>query len=205
MEKLYKGIYKFYENYYKKKKAFFEKLEKGQRPSILFITCSDSRIDPNLVTNSEPGEIFILRNVGNIVPPYDAISDKNSIASAIEFAIVGLNIRDIIICGHSNCGAMKALYEKDAFFEKMPHLKNWINFARPVMQTLNELKKEELQRKTEEQNILLQLKNLSTYPIVSELLQKKEIRLYGWYYEIGTGKIYEFDTETKTYKPIELK
>jgi len=203
MEKLYKGIYRFYESYYKKKKAFFEKLEQGQNPSALFITCSDSRVDPNLVTNSMPGELFILRNVGNIVPPYNAISDKNSIAAAIEFAIVGLKIRDIIICGHSNCGAMKALYEKDAFFENMPHLKKWIAFSLPVKDALKDQKKKDLQRQTEELNILYQLKNLTTYPIVENLLEKGGLRLYGWYYEIGTGRIYELDPVAKGFKLIE--
>jgi len=202
MEKLYKGVHRFSEGYYKKKKAFFKKLEQGQSPSVLFITCADSRIDPNLVTNSNPGELFIVRNVGNIIPPYSAISDKNSIAAAIEFAIVILNIRDIIVCGHSDCGAMKAIYKEELFFENMPHLKNWIAFSLPVKDALKNEKKEELQRKTEELNILYQLKNLTTYPIVVNLLEKKELRLYGWYYEIGTGKIYELDPETKNFKPI---
>ncbi|GAB4433942.1 MAG: carbonic anhydrase [bacterium] len=203
MEKLYKGIYKFSEGYYKKKKPFFENLEKGQNPTVLFITCSDSRIDPNLVTNSDPGELFILRNVGNIIPPYNAVSDKNSVAAAIEFAIEGLKIRDIIVCGHSNCGAMKALYEKEAFFEKMPHLKNWISFANEIKFNLKDVSNAELKRKTEEQNVLFQMKNLTTYPIVAELFEKKELRLYAWYYEIGTGKVYEFAPEEKKFKAIE--
>ncbi|MCX7769873.1 MAG: carbonic anhydrase [Proteobacteria bacterium] len=203
MKKLYKGIHKFSESYYKKKKKLFEKLEKGQNPTVLFITCSDSRIDPNLVTNSKPGELFILRNVGNIIPPFDAVSDKNSIAAAVEFAIESLKIRDIIVCGHSNCGAMKAIYANDDFFEKMPHLKNWLQFASPLKDIINNLGKDDIQRNTEQQNIILQLKNLITYPSVAELFEKEEIRLYGWYYEIGTGKIYELDRESGKFKLIE--
>lgn len=203
MEKLYKGIYKFSEGYYKKKKTFFENLEKGQNPTVLFITCSDSRIDPNLVTNSEPGELFILRNVGNIIPPYNAVSDKNSVAAAIEFALEGLKIRDIIVCGHSDCGAMKAVYMGEPFFKKMPHLKNWISFANGIKDDLKNISSAEFQRKTEEQNVLFQMKNLTTYPIVSELFEKKELRLYAWYYEIGTGKVYEFVPEEKIFKTIE--
>ncbi len=203
MEKLYKGIHKF-QKHYNKKKGFYEKLSGGQSPLVLFITCSDSRIDPNLVTNSEPGDIFILRNVGNIIPPFDSVSDKNSIAAAVEFAISGLNIRDIILCGHSDCGAMKAIYKEDDFFREMPHLKNWLYFADPVkgMINSNNIKKEELQVLTEKNNIIYQLKNLTTYPIVKDLLEKGEIRLYGWYYEIKTGKVYEFDKDTGTFQPL---
>ncbi|MCX7991883.1 MAG: carbonic anhydrase [Proteobacteria bacterium] len=204
MEKLYKGIHKFQEHY-KEEKDFFEKLGDGQAPPVLLITCSDSRIDPNLITNSKPGEIFIVRNVGNIVPPFSAVSDKNSIAAAIEFAIEGLNIRDIIICGHSDCGAMKAIYEEDKFFEKMPHLKNWLFFAQPVKEKIKQLEishKNEIQQLTEKNNVLSQLENLISYPIIKELLEKAEIRLYGWYYEIKTGKIYELDRETKRFQPL---
>lgn len=203
MEKIYKGIHKFNEGYFKKKKNLFEKLESKQNPTVLFITCSDSRIDPNLMTNSMPGELFILRNVGNIIPPYNAVSDKNSIAAAIEFAIEGLKIRDVIVCGHSNCGAMKAIYMEDDYFINMPHLKNWINFAKEVKDYIIDVDKTELQRKTEEENVLYQMKNLTSYPIVLDLLGKKELRLYAWYYEIGTGKIYEFDGAEKRFKVIE--
>jgi len=203
MEKLHKGIYKFYEDYYKKKKKLFEKLAKKQEPTVFFITCSDSRVDPNLITNSQPGELFVLRNVGNIIPPFDAQNDKNSAASAIEFAIEFLQIRDIIICGHSNCGAMKAIYEKEPFFEKTPHLKNWLKFAEPIKDIFENSNTNDLQKRTEQQNIILQLKNLITYPVVAPLFQKGEIRLYGWYYEIDTGKVYELDKGTGEFKPIE--
>lgn len=205
MEKLYKGIHKF-QVHFKKQREFFEKLGEGQSPIVLFITCSDSRIDPNLVTNSKPGEIFILRNVGNIVPPFSAVSDKNSIAAAIEFAIEGLNIRDIIVCGHSDCGAMKAIYKNDDFFVKMPHLKNWLKFAESIKENIKkDLENIEIQQITEKNNILHQLKNLTTYPIVRELLDKGELRLYGWYYDIKSGKIYEFDKTTGNFNAITLK
>src|SRR4030066_522787 len=122
MEKLYKGIHKFQESYFKKEENFFKRLSKGQKPEVLFITCADSRVDPNLVTQSKPGELFIVRNVGNIIPPHDAIKDKNSVAAAIEFAVMVLKIKDIIVCGHSNCGAMEALYRAEQDFDKMTHL-----------------------------------------------------------------------------------
>lgn len=204
MKKLYKGIHKFTESYYKKKKNLFKKLEKGQSPTVLFITCADSRIDPNLVTNSKPGELFILRNVGNIIPPFESLSDKNSIAAAIEFAIISLKIRDIIVCGHSNCGAMKAIFEDYNFFKEMPHLKNWLQFALPLRDMINNNEKNEFQKKVEQQNIILQLNNLITYPMVLNLFEKGELRLYGWYYEIGTGKIYELDRDSGSFRLIEI-
>ena len=109
MKRLYKGILKFQESYYKKERKFFRRLSNKQEPDVLFITCADARVYPTLVTQSKPGELFIVRNVGNIVPPYDSIRDKNSVAAALEFAVLKLKVSDIIVCGHSNCGAMQAL------------------------------------------------------------------------------------------------
>ena len=120
MRKLYKGIHKFQESYFKKEEEFFKRLSKEQEPEVLFITCADSRVDPNLVTQSKPGELFIVRNVGNIIPPYDAIKDKNSVAAAIELAVLELKVTDIIVCGHSNCGTMEALYKDERELTNMP-------------------------------------------------------------------------------------
>ncbi len=105
---------------------------------MLFITCADSRIDPNLVTQSRPGELFIVRNVGNIVPRHYAIKDKNSVAATIEFAVLGLKVKDIIICGHSNCGAMKAVMGNEEDFADMPHLWQWLQLAMPVRRIVEE-------------------------------------------------------------------
>jgi len=196
MGKLYKGIQSFQESYFKKEEDFFKRLSGGQAPEVLFITCADSRIDPNLVTQSKPGDLFIVRNVGNIIPPYDAIRDKNSVAAAIEFAVLGLRVRDIIVCGHSNCGAMEALYKDEKDLKDMPHLRDWLNLSVPVRDAVlkhyRDVSQETMQRVTEEENVLLQLHNIQTYPFVMRALDEGSLHLHGWYYNIGTGSIYSY-------------
>ena len=208
MKKLLKGIHTFQESYFKKEEDFFKRLSNKQAPEVLFITCSDSRIDPNLVTQSKPGEIFIVRNVGNIIPPYDAIKDKNSVAAAIEFAVLSLKVKDIIVCGHSNCGAMEALYKDERELTNMPHLKDWLKLAAPVKDIVLKyypmIQSEARQRITEEENVLCQLHNIQTYPFVQEALNAGVLHLHGWDYNIETGKIYAYDTDADMFKEIKL-
>jgi len=206
VKRLYKGIHKFQESYFKKEEDFFKRLSKGQKPEVLFITCSDSRIDPNLVTQSKPGELFIVRNVGNIVPPYGAIKDKNGVAAAIEFAVLSLKVKDIIVCGHSNCGAMQALYKDERELENMPHLKNWLRLADSVrnivLKNHPETSAKIRQRITEEKNVLCQLYNIQTYPFVQEALNAGALHLHGWYYNIGTGSIYYYNSSEDVFELI---
>ncbi|MBU4319929.1 MAG: carbonic anhydrase [Thermodesulfovibrionales bacterium] len=206
MKKLYKGIHKFQGSYFKKEKAFFKRLSKRQAPEVLFITCSDSRIDPNLVTQSKPGELFIVRNIGNIIPPYDAIKDKNSVAAAIEFAVLSLKVKDIIVCGHSNCGAMQAIFKDERELRNMPHLKDWLKLAAPVkdivLKHYPETSAEIRQRITEEKNVLCQLHNIQTYPFVQEALNEGVLHLHGWYYNIGTGSIYYYNSSEDAFELI---
>lgn len=206
MRKLYKGIHKFQESYFKKEEEFFKRLSKEQEPEVLFITCADSRVDPNLVTQSKPGELFIVRNVGNIIPPYDAIKDKNSIAAAIEFAVLMLKVTDIIVCGHSNCGAMEVLYKDERELTNMPHLKDWLKLAAPVkdivLKYYSMIQSEARQRITEEENVLCQLHNIQTYPFVQEVLNAGVLHLHGWYYNIGTGSIYYYNSSEDVFELI---
>ena len=208
MKRFYKGIHKFQESYFKKEEDFFKRLSKKQAPEVLFITCSDSRVDLNLVTQSRPGELFIVRNVGNIIPPYDAIKDKNSVAAAIEFAVLSLKVKDIIVCGHSNCGAMEALYKDERELTNMPHLKDWLKLAAPVKDIVLKyypmIQSEARQRITEEENVLCQLHNIQTYPFVQEALNAGVLHLHGWDYNIETGKIYAYDTDADMFKEIKL-
>lgn len=199
MEKLYKGIHTFQNSFFKKEEHFFRRLSERQTPEVLFITCADSRVDPNLVTQSRPGELFIVRNVGNIVPPHNAINDKNSVAAAMEFAVLGLKVTDIIVCGHSNCGAMQTLLMDEEEFEGMHHLREWMKLASPVRHIVNRFypaahASAEVRRRTaEEENILLQLSNIQTYPFVLKALEEGALHLHGWYYDIGTGDIFSFN------------
>lgn len=206
MEKLYQGIHKFQSSHFKKEKEFFRRLSARQTPEVLFITCADSRVDPNLVTQSRPGELFIVRNVGNIVPPYDAIKDKNSVAAAIEFAVLKLQVTDIIVCGHSNCGAMQALCGDEHELESMPHLRDWLKIALPVKETVTANcpghSSEHCQRIAEEENVLCQLRNIQTYPFVARSLNEGRLHLHGWYYKIETGNIYAYNPDTDIFEKI---
>lgn len=209
MDKLYKGIHTFQRSYFKKEEEFFRRLSAAQTPEVLFITCADSRVDPNLVTQSKPGELFIVRNVGNIIPPYDAIKDKNSVAAAIEFAVLGLKVKDIIVCGHSNCGAMQALYSEKEAFRNTPHLGEWLELAQPVRRIVERFYPQAHTsaaarlRITEEENILLQLKNIQSYPFVSRALEAGDLHLHGWHYDIGTGRICSYNPSTDRFEQIE--
>lgn len=206
MDKLYKGIREFREDYFKKEEEFFKRLSKGQSPEVLFVTCADSRVDPALVTQSRPGELFIVRNVGNIIPPFDALNDNNSVAGAIEFAVLSLKVNDIIICGHSNCGAIDALYKGEEEMKDMPHFRNWLDIARPVKDAVESLHPasptDYLKRKTETENVLAQIENIQTYPFVVEALRKKELFLHGWYYDLAAGYMYSYDPNRNAFEKI---
>jgi len=206
MERLYKGIHKFQSSHFKRKEEFFRRLSKHQKPEVLFITCADSRVDPSLVTQSSPGDLFIIRNVGNLVPPHNAIRDKNSVAAALEFAVLELKVADIIVCGHSNCGAMQMLRRDEAAFLDMPHLKEWVQIAEPVRRIVerfyHEASDEMKERITEKENVLMQIRNIETYPFVEKALEAGTLRLHGWYYDIGTGRIAAYDPETDAFENV---
>jgi carbonic anhydrase len=206
VDRLYKGIYRFQKSYFKKEEEFFKRLSRDQNPEVLFITCADARVDPNLVTQSKPGDLFIVRNVGNIIPPYDAIRDKNSVAAAIEFAVLELRVADIIICGHSNCGAIQTLFQEESDLKDMPHLRDWIRIASPVKEIMDKhyanVSLDFRNRIAEKENILDQLRNMQTYPFVVKALEDGKLFLHGWYYDIGTGNISSYNPVTDTFEMI---
>lgn len=206
MERLYKGIRKFQESFFKKEEDFFKRLSNEQEPDCLFITCADSRVDPTLVTQSRPGELFIVRNVGNIIPPSDSLRDKNSVAAAIEFAVLVLKVSDIIVCGHSNCGAIKALFMEERELDAMPHLRDWLKLAEPVKEpiiaALAGSPREVIQTITERENVLAQIENIQTYPFVADALKEGRLFLHGWHYDIGTGNMSAYAPATNKFELI---
>ena len=165
MKKLNQGVHKFQQDVFGTHKKLFTKLAETQTPHTLFITCSDSRINPNMLTQSEPGEIFILRNAGNIVPNYSIVSGGE--AATIEFALAGLGIEHIVVCGHSNCGAMKAVLNPE-LARNLPALKKWLIHAETTKKLLNEIytsrTEDEHLNIAIQENVLLQLENLRTHP-----------------------------------------
>lgn len=200
MDRLYKGIRKF-QQLFKKEEEFYKNLSKGQSPDTLFITCSDSRVDPNIMTQSKPGELFIVKNVGNIIPAYNLKREKASTAAAIEFALLVLKVPDIVVCGHSDCGAMKALYHEESEFIDKPHLKDWIDSAASVKDMIR-IKAAGQTHTPEIKHIMLQMENLKTYPVVNELIREEKLKIHGWYFDIGTGDVYAYDTKSNNFDKI---
>jgi carbonic anhydrase len=203
VQKLIKGIHQFQCSAFRPLKGLFEQLAQGQSPETLFITCSDSRIDPNLFTQSRPGDLFILRNAGNIVPPHGAAAGGE--AATIEFAVAGLGVKDIIVCGHSHCGAVHALLHPEAV-ERFPALRAWLTHAettrRIIEENYKELEGERLVTAAVEENVLVQLENLRTLPSVAARLVKGDLHLHGWVYKIETGEVFAFDPESGQFVPL---
>lgn len=195
---LLERLRRFHKDYFPDYKDKFQSLvEQGQHPTILFVGCSDSRLVPYMLTGTGPGELFIVRNVGALVPPYNGLHGLHGTAAAIEYAVLNLHVSHIIVCGHSHCGAMKALYE-----EISPEAKNlqaWLDLAREAVLPVQV--SEEALRRTEQRSIVLQLERLMDYPMVRERVEKRQISLHGWHYVIEEGEVYVFDVKSGSFVP----
>lgn len=203
MQKLVDGLHKFQSEVFGPKQDLFAKLSAGQSPEALFITCSDSRISPNLLTQTNPGDLFILRNAGNLVPPY---GDGNSAeAATIEFAVAGLGVKHIIVCGHTLCGAMKGLLNPDSL-ERLPAVRAWLSHAEATRRVMEEnythLSGEALLTAATEENVLAQVENLRTHPAVRSRISRGELSVYAWVYKIQTGDVFQFEHEHGQFLPL---
>jgi carbonic anhydrase len=203
MQKLIDGIHHFQQSIFSSRRELFDRLAKGQSPDALFITCSDSRINPNLITQTEPGDLFILRNAGNLVPPYGASSGGE--AATIEFAVAGLGVRDIIVCGHSQCGAMKGLLDP-SIVKAMPAVAGWLGHAestrRVVEENYKEIEGPELLSACVQENVLAQIENLKTHPAVAARIARGQLSLHAWVYKLETGGVFAFDPSAGQFTPL---
>jgi carbonic anhydrase len=204
MHKLVQGIHHFQSSLFSSQRDLFERLAQGQEPDALFITCSDSRINPNLITQTDPGELFIARNAGNLVPPHGVIVGGEE--ATVEFALVGLGIQDIIVCGHSHCGAVKGLLALDDIRDSMPAVCAWLGHAeatrRIVREKYRHLGGAELLNVAIQENVLVQLENLRTHPAVAAALAAGEVKLHGWVYKIETGQVFAYSPEAGQFMPL---
>ncbi|OQW49194.1 MAG: carbonate dehydratase [Proteobacteria bacterium SG_bin7] len=196
MQKLVRGIKAFQEKTFAENKELFESLAEGQKPEALFITCSDSRLNPNLLTQTQPGEIFIIRNAGNLIPTHGGPIGGE--AGTIEFALLGLGIREIIVCGHSHCGAMKGVLEP-SLLKELPTTATWLKNADSTQRIMKENYKhlggEQLLNATIQENVLVQIENLKTHPAVAALLARGELQIHAWVYKFETGQVFSFDPQ----------
>jgi carbonic anhydrase len=205
MQKLVRGVRKFQSGVFTEQKDLFEKLAGGQKPEALFITCSDSRLNPNLLTQTEPGELFIIRNAGNLIPTYGS-GEIGAEAGTIEFALMGLGIKEIIVCGHSHCGAMKGVLEPE-LLKELPTTAKWLRNADATRQIMKEnyknLSPEAALNVAIQENVLVQIENLKTHPAVAARIARGEVKIHAWVYKFETGEVFEFNPAEGQFKRLE--
>ena len=200
-QRLIEGLRRFSSEHFPRYKEHYEQLvREGQKPTTLFIGCSDSRLEPALLTDALPGELFVVRNVGNFVPPYESDDGFHGTSAAIEFAVVLLRVTDVVVCGHSHCGAIAALYAKPD--PATPHMGKWLELGRAAM--LEGKVDRDLLRRTEQRSIALQIERLLTFPIVRERVAAGQISLHGWHYVIEEGRVEFLDVNDGSFKPDPL-
>lgn len=197
MQRLLEGLVQFRRGDFEDHRDLFKGLKAEQKPHTLFITCSDSRVDPNMITGTLPGELFIIRNIANLVPPYRETPEYVATTSAIEYAVISLGVENIIVCGHSNCGGCAACLKPPDFLMDMPHTKNWLELARPVRErVLKEIPANDPEAREwmmEQANVVEQLKHLMAYPYICEKAISGQLTLSGWHYIIETGEVFIYD------------
>jgi len=208
MQRLIEGVHRFQREQFGHYHALFKKLSRqGQCPETLFITCSDSRVLAELITQSQPGDLFVVKNAGNIVPPATVAGDTNSTAAGIEFAVQTLQVSDIVVCGHSQCGAVAALMAGNSDRATMPHLCQWLELAAPVRRVIEKeyphlTGEAERLRAAEEENTLFALENLQTYPCEQARMADGSLHVHAWFFKIATAELYAYDPETKQFEPL---
>jgi len=204
MQKLLNGIKRFQQNIFPKFESHFQSLATRQNPEALLITCSDSRIVPEMLTQSGPGDLFVYRNAGNIIPPYRADEGSGTLAT-IEYAVSVLRVKSLIICGHSDCGAMKGVLHPDSV-RQLPLVDRWLKQAecarRIVHENHSHASEHEQLRLLIQQNVIVQLESVKTHPSVAAAMARGELQLHGLYYDIGTGDVSGYNLKPGQFLPL---
>jgi carbonic anhydrase len=204
MERLIQGVVKFQREVFPAKEALFQELADGQSPEALFITCADSRVVPSLITQCNPGDLFICRNAGNMVPSYGEL--HGGVSATIEYAVCALNVKHIIVCGHSNCGAMQGILHPEKVAD-MPTVKTWLSHGevarRVVKENCPNLSEEAALQMITRENVVAQLAHLRTHPSVASRLARGAISLHGWVYDIGSSGVEAWDPAQGGFIPLE--
>lgn len=206
MKKLITGIVDFRKNITKEKRLLFKKLALGQKPDTLFIACSDSRVVPNLFASTNPGDLFVIRNIGNLIPPLPNSHGDSSAAAALEFSIFALKISDIIVCGHSECGAMLAILNglEDSHYSS---LKAWLRYGEKALTKLRSgvIINSELtpHNQLSQINVLQQMEHIKSYPFIKDRLSKNKLRIHGWWFDIAQADVYSYEPEISKFALID--
>lgn len=204
MEKILRGIAHFQKTIVPERRELFERLAGGQSPRALFLTCADSRIDPSLITQTDPGDLFICRNAGNIVPPHTEGSD--GMTASIEYAVAALHVPHIIICGHTGCGAMTGAMNPEGL-DKLRHVREWLTYSEAAVQIVSEnhpeLEGDAKLNAVIEQNIVQQMHHVETHPYVAARQAAGHLLVHGWMYNIKTGDVTAYQERTRRFVPID--
>ncbi|MFW5947964.1 MAG: carbonic anhydrase [Gemmatimonadota bacterium] len=196
---LIEGLRRFRSETFPRYRDHYRRLvAEGQQPSTLFIGCADSRVLPDLITDTAPGELFLVRNVGAFVPPFEPDGAFHGTAAGIEFAVLNLEVTDIVVCGHSHCGAVRALYDPPD--PGSPHLARWLELGRDAR--VGDEPTEPVLRRAEQRSIALQLGRLMSYPFVAERVEAGTLSLHGWHYIIEDGQVLALDLESESFVPV---
>ena len=204
MQRLIDGVLRFHREIHGPRRELFMRLGESQAPFALFIACSDSRVAPELLTQRDPGDLFVVRNAGNIIPSCGPAA--GGVSASIEYAVAALGIENVVVCGHSDCGAMKAILREEKL-DKMPAVASWIKYAAAAKEIVDATLPAEADRQARlhalvHENVLCQLRNLQTHPIVAARLASGRLNLYGWVYNIENGTIDTFDAEQGQFVPL---
>ena len=199
MQHIIEGFLNFQKDIFPEQKELFRSLASSQNPKALFISCSDSRLVPELVTQQDPGQLFVIRNAGNIVPSFGP--EPGGVSATIEYAVVALGVTDIVICGHSNCGAMKAIATCQCL-DPMPAVAHWLHYsdaAKAVVEKKSYATEDDKVNAMVQENVIAQLNNIKTHPSVAVGLRNNALRLHGWVYDIESGAIRALEKDTKEF------
>jgi carbonic anhydrase len=208
LEKLKTGVRKFQTHVYPgHEEKYILAANTPQRPSALIVACADSRIDVETITSSMPGELFVTRNIGNLVPAYGEM--LGGVSAVVEYSVSALGVQHIVVCGHTDCGAMKGLLNPEAV-AKMPTVMNWLKNGHTALSVANALAEKDenlsvLMRRLTEQNVLLQLQHLRTHPSVAGAMAKGELTISGWVYDIGSGAVRICEEGSNVFKLVEAE
>jgi carbonic anhydrase len=206
MDRLLAGVHHFRTSDFGRHQALFERLSReGQDPHTLFITCADSRVIAELITHSQPGDLFVVKNIGNIVAPHDHPAAAST-SAAVEFAVGILNVSDVVVCGHSQCGAIGALLNGVPDEARYPHLQQWVEVAAPVRETLARdyahLEDDARCQAAEQENVLHSIENIRHYPVVNERLANGSLLLHAWHFTIANGTLSAYDADAGQFLPL---
>jgi len=200
-ERLKEGIRRFRTEVYPERKEAYAKAEaEPQKPHTLIVACADSRIDPGMITQSDPGDLFVTRNIGNLVPTYGEM--LGGVSAVLEYAVLALKVQHVVICGHTDCGAMKALMNPEQL-ERMPTVRRWLHNAEAALSVARELESsDDFLMSLTKQNVLMQMTHAKTHPSVAGALARGELVMSGWVYEIGSGNVLIYDQDREAFEPV---